>query len=92
MTPDQKPVTATGTKHQHNTTTEKGGTMKARTLYGFKDSERVRDVRDGTTGTVHFLDTADGDEFSGYEEAEVVWDGTAFADGLSLAAPHLTRV
>ncbi|AFM10448.1 hypothetical protein PIS_059 [Saccharomonospora phage PIS 136] len=67
--------------------------MKARTLYGFKDSERVRDVRDGTTGTVVFLDLTDEQHASGeYEEAEVVWDDAAFADGLSLAAPHLTRI
>lgn len=67
--------------------------MTARSIDSFRDGDRVRDERDGSTGTVRFLDLTPDELASGeYEEAEVVWDDTAFEDGLSLAAPHLVRI
>lgn len=52
--------------------------MTCRRVHGFTDGDRVRDRRDGATGTVRVL-----------RVSEVRWDGSCVADELALAAPHL---
>jgi hypothetical protein len=63
------------------------------TVHGYHDGERVRDVRDGTRGTVRFLDLDPVECASGdYAVAEVRWDGLVTACELDVALPHLARV
>lgn len=60
--------------------------------HGFRDGDRVRDTRDGSTGRVRFLTlTADERASGDVADAEVQWDGSCVADELELAAPHLER-
>jgi hypothetical protein len=52
--------------------------------------DRVRDVRDGSLGTVHLLELGIADRPSeGYAAAEVRWDNLFVADALDVALPHL---
>jgi hypothetical protein len=58
---------------------------------GYADGDRVRDVRDGSTGTVR-ITTLDPDDAAecGYDTtAEVRWDNSFVACALDLALPHL---
>jgi hypothetical protein len=53
----------------------------------------VRDVRDGSLGTVHLLELGIADRPSeGYAAAEVRWDNLFVADELDVALPHLERL
>lgn len=62
------------------------------TRHGFRDGDRVRDRRDGSTGRVRFLTLTAAEQASGdVVDAEVQWDGRCVADELALAAPHLER-
>lgn len=54
-------------------------------MAGFAHGDRVRDVRSGTTGTVHFFDLTEEDRAEGCAEAEVRWDGLHVADELDIA-------
>lgn len=49
----------------------------------YRTGDRVRDTRDGTTGTVTVR--SDG-------TTEVRWDGLALADEIAVAAPYLRRI
>lgn len=59
---------------------------------GFLDGERVVDRRDGSTGTVRFLDLTPEELAAGGAPAEVVQDGGMSATELELAAPYLDRL
>ncbi|GGM84830.1 hypothetical protein GCM10012275_64470 [Longimycelium tulufanense] len=59
------------------------------TMHGYRNGERVRDTRDGATGTVRFLEWSDPDE----ARAEIVWDNSFVADELAdHILPYLARV
>ncbi|GGM75818.1 hypothetical protein GCM10012275_53200 [Longimycelium tulufanense] len=63
------------------------------TIHGFRDGDRVRDRRDGFTGTVRFNNLSAEERASGeYAEAEVRWDGRFGDDELELVLPHLKRI
>lgn len=63
------------------------------TIRGYHHGERVRDSRDGSTGTVRFLELTDAERASGeYAEAEIRWDGSCVADELAdHVLPYLER-
>lgn len=61
--------------------------------YGYQDGARVRDRRDGSTGTVHYLKlTQEEWATDEYAVAEVRWAGSCVADELDVAVPHLDRI
>lgn len=61
--------------------------------HGYHDGDRVRDARDGSLGTVRFLELGTADRPSeGYAVAEVRWDSSFVADELDVALPHLERL
>lgn len=63
---------------------------KRHVIHGYRDGDRVRDQRDGTMGTVRFIElTAEQEQSGEYAVAEVQWDGLFISDELDLALPHI---
>ena len=61
--------------------------------FGYQHGDRVRDTRDGSTGTIYIkqLSSEDARDCDYSVMAEVRW-GRGFAEELELAHPHLTRI
>lgn len=69
------------------------GPQPMTTIHGYRHGDRVRDRRDGSTGTVRILDLTPAERSSGdYAEAEIRWDTLSHATELELVQPHLERI
>lgn len=62
---------------------------------GHRHGDRVRDKRDGSTGTVHIIELTDPEEIAevGYRTiTEVRWDNSAVHCEIDVVLPYITRL
>lgn len=68
--------------------------MPSPTSVAYQHGDRVRDTRNGSTGTIHIepLSAADAADCGYSTVEEVRWDGLCVHEQLDLVRPYLTRI